>query len=150
MSENNPANILRQYLKDRNLRSTPERFEVLEEVMRIPGHFDTDMLYIAMRSSGSKVSRATVYASVEILTDCGLLARYRFKDKQARYEFVSGSEHHHHIICDTCGEIDEFIDKRVDRLAVQAAKLLDYELRGSALHITGTCSKCRARLRGAG
>ena len=131
-----------QFLKQKNFRNTPERFEVLDAILAHKGHFDADELFLKLKSSGSKVSRATVYNTLEKLTHSGMVSRYRFGEKLARYELAFGAEMHHHIICQKCGKIEEFCDKRVDRLARDAAKSMGYELRDHVLYIYGLCKKC--------
>lgn len=131
-----------EYLKRLKLRHTPERFEVLESVLAYEGHFDADELYLCMKNKGSKVSRATVYNTLEKLTGCGIISRYRFGEKLARYELVYGDEPHHHIICRVCGKIEEFADKRVGRIARDAAETMGYFLQDAVLHIFGVCRNC--------
>jgi Fur family transcriptional regulator, ferric uptake regulator len=132
-----------QYLQRQRLRSTTERFDVLDAVLRQRGHFDADRLYLAMKGSGSKVSRATVYNTIEKLRACGILAQYRFSGRPATYELTYDVQPHHHMICTGCGSIEEFIDKRVDRLARDAAATMDHQLEDAILHIYGLCPACR-------
>lgn len=144
MKQNNPVEFFTQYLRRNKYRVTPERFEILDSVMECDGHFDADDLFLRMKNAGSKVSRATVYNTLDKLTDCGILSRYRFGERLARYEIAYGNEHHHHVICRSCGKIEEFVDKRVDRFARDAASMLHYSFQDAVLHIYGICSECRA------
>lgn len=134
-----------QYLKHNQHRVTVERFEVLDAVQSADGHFDADQLFLNMKNAGSKVSRATVYNTLEKLMDCGILARYQFGDRPMRYELMYDNEPHHHMICRSCGKIEEFVDRRVDRMARDAAETMHYELHDAALHIFGVCGECRER-----
>ena len=143
MKKTDPKEFFTQYLKRNNLRITPERFEILEAVIHCDGHFDADELFLRMKNAGSKVSRATVYNTLDKLTECGIVARYRFGERLARYEIVFGNEHHHHIICSNCGKIEEFVDKRVERFARDAADSLHYGFEHTVLHIYGICRGCR-------
>lgn len=143
MKKNDPVDFFTQYLRRNKFRITPERFEILDTVMQCHGHFDADDLFLRMKNDGSKVSRATVYNTLEKLTDCGILSRYRFGERLARYEIMYGNEHHHHVICRSCGKIEEFIDKRVDRFARDAAASLHYSFEDAVLHIHGVCRSCR-------
>ncbi len=147
MHQHDPRIYFTQYLQTRGLRKTPERFAVLDAVLTMKGHFDADQLYLHMREEGSRVSRATVYSTIDRLTDSGLLARYRFRGKQARYEMMLGTDQHHHLICEVCGSISEFIDKRVDRLARDAARTMEFSMHDAALHIIGLCPACAAKRR---
>ena len=132
-----------QYLRRNKDRVTPERFEILDAVLGCNGHFDADELFLKMKSLGSKVSRATVYNTLDKLTECGIVSRYRFGERLARYEIMFGNEHHHHVICRSCGKIEEFVDKRVERFARDAATSLHYQFHDTVLHIYGLCSECR-------
>jgi Fur family transcriptional regulator, ferric uptake regulator len=132
-----------QYLRQRKLRATTERFAVLDAAVLRRGHFDADQLYLQMKTAGSTVSRATVYSALETMRASGILARYRFSGRPASYELTYGVPRHHHIICTLCGAIEEFVDKRVDRLARDAAASLDHRLEDAVLHMYGTCPTCR-------
>ncbi len=135
--------ILTKYLKTNgNRRATPERFAVLEEVCKIPGHFDADGLFFRLVAGGVKVSRATVYNTLDLLQDCGLVSRYRFAENTARYERSLGRPHHHHMICLECGEITEFVNERLEKLQQESCLEKDFILQSSTLQIFGTCAKC--------
>lgn len=142
MKINDPKAFFTDYLRNNNLRVTPERFEILDAVMACGGHFDADDLFLRMKSGGSKVSRATVYNTLDKLTLCGIISRYRFGERLARYELMYGNEHHHHLICRSCGRIEEFIDKRVDRFARDAARMMHFDFQDAVLHIYGLCKEC--------
>jgi len=130
------------YLKRKKHRITPERFEVLEAVIANNSHFDADGLYLQMKTNGSRVSRATVYNTLDKLTESGIISRYRFGERLAKYELMYGGEPHHHVICRVCGKIEEFSDSRVGRLARDAAATMQYELNDAVLHIFGVCPDC--------
>lgn len=143
MKKTDPREFFTQYLRRNKYRVTPERFEILDAVLECNGHFDADELFLKMKSLGSKVSRATVYNTLDKLTECGIVSRYRFGERLARYEIMFGNEHHHHVICRSCGTIEEFVDKRVERLARDAARSLNYQFQDTVLHIYGLCERCR-------
>ncbi len=145
MKTTDPTEFFTQYLKRNKYRITPERFEILETVLHCDGHFDADELFLRMKNAGSKVSRATVYNTLDKLTDCGIVGRYRFGERLARYEIMFGTEHHHHIICSSCGKIEEFVDKRVERFAREAAVTLNYGFDNTVLHIYGICLDCQKK-----
>ena len=132
-----------EYLKRNKLRVTPERLQVLDAAMRSESHFDADQLFLDLKKRGCKVSRATVYNTLEKLRDSGILVQYRFEARLARYEVAFANQPHHHVICRSCGTIEEFVDKRVDRMARDAAAYLQHELQDAVLHIYGICSACR-------
>ena len=141
----NIRTYFRNYLQRHKYRVTPERFEVLDAVMKNPDHFDADNLFLQLKTSGSKVSRATVYNTLDILTECAIVTREHFGEKLARYELIYGNEPHHHIVCQSCGKIEEFIDKRVERLARDAAATMNYHIQSGVLHIYGICPDCQPK-----
>ena len=133
-----------QYLKRKQFRITTERFEVLDAAMEEAGHFDADQLYLRLKQHGSKVSRATVYNTLDKLRDSGIVAQNRFGDRLAKYEVSFASPPHHHMVCTVCGGIEEFIDTRIDRLARDAAATMDHELTDAILHVYGICQPCQS------
>lgn len=134
-----------EYLRRNNLRVTPERIEVLDAAMASKSHFDADQLFLQLKKKGSKVSRATVYNTLEKLRDSGILVQYRFEERLAKYEVALNNQPHHHLICRSCGTIEEFIDKRVDRMARDAAAFMNHDLQDAILHIYGICPACRKK-----
>jgi len=145
MKQRDPETVFTDYLKKHHLRVTPERMAVLDAALESRAHFDADQLFLALKNKGSKVSRATVYNTLEKLREAGLLVKSRFGERLAKYEITLGTQPHHHLICRSCGRIEEFVDKRVDRMARDAAACLDHELEDAVLHIYGVCPSCRKK-----
>lgn len=135
--------ILTTYLKENNLRSTPERFRILDEVMNGSGHFDADELYTKLRNKGVKVSRATVYNSLEVLVNCGLISKYRFGENHSRFEKAFGRPRHDHLICLNCGDIIEFISEKINKLQEEVCKEKNFTPQNSTFQIFGLCSRCQ-------
>ena len=135
--------VLTKYLKaNGKLRATPERFAVLDAVLQSQGHFDADNLYYRMITKGIKVSKATVYNTLELLQDCGLVSKYRFAENTSRYEKAFGRPHHHHMICLECGDIIEFVNERLEKIQDEMCNEKEFTLQSSTLQIFGTCSRC--------
>ncbi|MEW6062025.1 MAG: Fur family transcriptional regulator [Bacteroidota bacterium] len=132
-----------QYLKAGNYRITPERFMILDAVMNYDGHFDADELFFQMKSSGQKVSRATVYNTLDLLQDCGLISKYRFGENHSRYEKAFGRPHHHHMICLECGDIIEFVNDRIEKIQKDVCTENNFKAQTTTLQIFGICSKCQ-------
>jgi Fur family transcriptional regulator, ferric uptake regulator len=135
--------ILQKYLKSQGkLRSTQSRMAVLDAVVETQGHFDAEGLYFRLLTRGSKVSRATVYNTLDLLQECGLISKYRFNDNTSRYEKTFGRPHHHHLVCLQCGDIQEFVNDRLNRIQEDVCASRDFTPQSSSLQIFGTCSRC--------
>jgi Fur family transcriptional regulator, ferric uptake regulator len=135
--------ILTKHLKQKGkLRATPERFAVLDAVLQSQGHFDAEGLYYRMITKGIKVSKATVYNTLDLLQNCGLVSKYRFAENTSRYEKAFGRPHHHHLICLQCGDIIEFVNDRLERIQDEVCSDNNFTVQSSTLQIFGTCSKC--------
>ncbi|MFN0157130.1 MAG: Fur family transcriptional regulator [Bacteroidota bacterium] len=138
--------ILTKHLKSGGKhRATPERFAVLDAVLQTQGHFDADGLYYRMVTGGIKVSKATVYNTLDLLQDCGLVSKYRFAENTSRYEKAFGRPHHHHMICLECGDIIEFISDKLERIQSDVCTEKDFKAQSTTLQIFGSCSKCRKK-----
>jgi Fur family transcriptional regulator, ferric uptake regulator len=136
--------ILAKYLKNtRGLRATPERYAVLDAVLQTQGHFDAENLYYRLIAGGMKISKATVYNTLELLLRAGLVSKYRFAEKTSRYEKALGRPQHHHLICLQCGDILEFISDKLERIQEEVCADREFVSQSSSLQIFGTCSKCR-------
>ena len=136
---------LAHYLKEKNLRPTRERFLLLEEIMRTNGHFDADELFAMMNGKRLKASRATVYNTLDLLVDCGLISKYRFDDSHSRYEKAFGRPRHDHLICLQCGDIIEFVDDKLDRILRDVCQEKKFKQRNSTLQVFGICGKCQSK-----
>jgi len=135
--------ILTNHLKSqRKLRATPERFAILDAVLQTPGHFDADALYYRLISTGVKVSKATVYNTLGLLQECGLVSKYRFAESTSRYEKAFGRPHHHHMICLSCGDIIEFTNQRLERIQEEIADSNDFSIQSTTIQVFGTCTRC--------
>jgi Fur family transcriptional regulator, ferric uptake regulator len=138
--------ILSKYLKENGKqRATTERFAVLDAVLQSQGHFDADSLYYRMISKGIKVSKATVYNTLDLLLNCGLVSKYRFAENMSRYEKAFGRPHHHHLICLDCGDIIEFVNDRLEKIQDDVCAEKNFAPQSSSLQIFGTCSKCKRK-----
>ncbi len=136
-----------QYLRSNNKRRTAERFAILERITKIQGHFSADELGEMMKADGYPVSCATVYSTLELLVDCGLVARQRFSDKGNLYEKVSAtSTAHHHLICTECGKIKEIRDQTLTEL-IECRSFTGFTPSYYSLNIYGVCSACSRKRR---
>ena len=146
MKNKQAEEIFRSFLKAEKNRITPERFEVLEAALEYEGHFGADDLYILMKNASSRVSRATVYKTLELLAQCELLSKRHFGDHMTRYESSFKRQVHDHLICVDCGRIVEFSDQRIKQLPEEISEGLGFNFESYSFNIFGRCKdskKCK-------
>ena len=132
----------RKYLKQKNLRLTPERQTIAGEVFRKKGHFDPEELHISLKKKGSDVSRASVYRTIPLLIEAGIIEEVERVDKHAHYEVILGREHHDHMLCLGCGSVIEFLSEEMEELQDRICKEHNFSGETHTLEIKGYCSKC--------
>lgn len=133
--------VFRDFLKARGQRQTPERFAVLEALYATPDHVDADDLYLRLKQEGTRVSRATVYNTLELLIECDLVVRHQFEESQARYERAYSYWQHDHLICTDCNELFEFCDPRLQSVQEMVAEIYDFEIDRHSLNMYGRCQR---------
>ena len=131
----------RNALKARGQRQTPERFAILDEVYATPDHFDADELFARLRQKGGRVSRATVYNTLDLLLECDLVVKHQFGRNQAKYERAYAYWQHDHLLCVACGKILEFCDPRLQSIQDTVGDIYGFEISHHALTLYGHCRR---------
>lgn len=139
MKNQQAAEIFRNFLKSEKNRITPERFEVMDAALEYEGHFGADDLYILMKNHKSRVSRATVYKTLELLTQCDLLSKRNFGDNMTRYESSYKRQNHDHLICMDCGRIVEFSDPKIKKIPEEISNHLGFDFSSYSFNIFARC-----------
>ena len=135
--------IFQNFLAEKGLKLTKERTAVLKEVFSFHGHFDPEHLYLRIKASGSKASRASVYRTLNLLVESGLVEKVTRTEKGNVYEHTFGHTHHDHMICDLCGSITEFYSEKLENLQKEICIANDFIGRSHTLEIRGYCTECK-------
>ncbi len=135
---------LRGYLRRRGLRATAQRRAVLREVVRADEHFDAEQLHDRLRRRGEEVSLATVYRTLALLAEAGLIREVLHGNgDRAHYEVIYGHAHHDHMMCVECGKVIEFCDDRIEQLQRLICRRHGFQALDHRMGIRGVCRECR-------
>ncbi len=140
---NEVEKVFRDYVQSGGVQFTREGQAMLDHVYDRHGHFEPQQLLLDKRKNNKRVSKATIYRTLALLVNSGILREVIFGEKHAHYEHVYGHEHHEHLVCIGCGKIIEFSDERIEEFQEEVCIENKFKAESHKFQIMGYCEDCK-------
>ena len=143
VQDQNHEELLARFMADHGLKSTRQRTLIVETFFASEGHLSVEELWDKVRSTDARVSVATVYRTMKLLSESGLAHARNFGDGQTRYEAAVGRHHHDHLICTNCGTIVEFENDKIETMQDAVARRHGFKVTSHKMELYGLCKNCQ-------
>ena len=136
-------NKFKKAIRNEQLKVTPQRVAVLDDLMDHPGHRECDEIFDDLRANDMKVSRATIYRTLDLLVKYGFAKKLNTGEGRSRFENRIDTHHHDHIICNKCGTITEFCNDEIEKIQIDICNDMDAQIVGHEHQLFVICADCR-------
>ena len=135
--------VFAEYLNSKDLKLTKEREAVLKEIFLHPGHLEAEELAHKLRKKRKRASRATIYRTLDLLVESGIVRKVDLGHGHSHYELELDHPHHEHMICLGCGKVIEFPDKEIERFCKKQCEQNQFKPTSHYFQIFGYCNNCK-------
>ncbi|MFH0941236.1 MAG: transcriptional repressor [Candidatus Omnitrophota bacterium] len=137
--------IFGEYVRNKNLKSSSQRQQILKIFLKSERHLTADELYQEAKKVSPHIGYATIYRTLKHFCDSGLCREFKCEDGVTRYEHLYGHRHHDHLICTKCGKFIEVVDSGIEKLQEGLARKEGFMLIKHKLELYGLCKNCRKK-----
>ena len=130
--------IFTEHLRLKKYRKTQGRYDILKEIYSMDEHFEVELLYLNLKAKNYHISRATIYNTIDLLLESGLIVKHSFGNKAGSYEKSYGNRQHDHIINLKTQEVTEFLDPRIQEIVASLANLYNFDVSHYSFTLYGT------------
>ncbi len=142
MNQAKESERFQSLLENKGLKYTHERKLILEEVLKLRGHFDADEFYALIKKTGLRISRDTVYRTIPLLLECGLIQKSVGDSRREYFERPGPKGHHDHMVCIKCGKVIEFRDEQIEQHQETICRQYRFQLIFHDHRLFGYCGDC--------
>jgi Fur family ferric uptake transcriptional regulator len=135
--------VLSNYIRNKNMKQSDQRQQILEIFLKTERHLTAEELYLMVKEKIPSIGSATIYRTLKLLVEAGLCRELRVENGLTRYEHLYGHEHHDHLICTKCGKFVEIVSPDIEALQEKIAKKNGFFLERHRLELYGICRACR-------
>jgi Fur family ferric uptake transcriptional regulator len=141
-------NKLKEDLKNKGYKLTPQRRAIVDTIIECEGkHLTAEEIYDEVKINCPEIGLATVYRTILLLEEMGIIYKLDLDDGCSRYELAHEDENHrhHHLVCNSCGRVLEVEDDLLDQLELKIEKSYDFKILDHSLKFFGLCKDCRQK-----